>query len=185
MPGQTDKTHKTAVVLIPPRELWEPIQAIRRRHDRQVRRWMPHVTLLYPFRPVERFGAAAETLERACRTIEPLEVELAGFRWFAHGRRRFTLWLSPEPADAVRALQEALGRAFPDCDDVRRFGGVFRPHLSVGQVRDERALHDLAARLESAWRPARFAADAVHLLRRGDPPDDVFRVAATIRLGSV
>ena len=39
------KTHQSAVVLIPPREVWAPIQAIRREHDRHLRRWMPHVTL--------------------------------------------------------------------------------------------------------------------------------------------
>ena len=45
----TNKTHTTAVVLIPPEEVWEPIQALRRAHDRNFDRWMPHITLLYPF----------------------------------------------------------------------------------------------------------------------------------------
>ena len=47
------KTHHTAVVAMPPPEVWEPIQAIRRQHDRNVHRWMPHITLLYPFMPHE------------------------------------------------------------------------------------------------------------------------------------
>lgn len=38
------KTHRTAVVAMPPPEVWEPIQAIRRQHDRNVQRWMPHIT---------------------------------------------------------------------------------------------------------------------------------------------
>jgi len=33
------KTYTTAVVLIPPLELWPPIQAIRRAHDRHNVRW--------------------------------------------------------------------------------------------------------------------------------------------------
>ncbi|MBI5480461.1 MAG: 2'-5' RNA ligase family protein [Deltaproteobacteria bacterium] len=45
------KTHHTAVVIIPPGEIWGPIQAIRQRHDQQFHRWMPHITPLYPFRP--------------------------------------------------------------------------------------------------------------------------------------
>src|SRR5262249_27220192 len=44
-------THTTAVVVIPPADAWPPIQALRERYDRQFRRWMPHITLLYPFRP--------------------------------------------------------------------------------------------------------------------------------------
>jgi hypothetical protein len=45
------KTHKTAVVIIPPEALWAPIQAVRKEHDRQFRRRMPHISLIYPFRP--------------------------------------------------------------------------------------------------------------------------------------
>jgi hypothetical protein len=30
MPG---RTHHTAIPVVPPKEVWEPIQAIRRRHD--------------------------------------------------------------------------------------------------------------------------------------------------------
>ena len=43
--------HKTATVIIPPECVWGPIQAIRQKHDSEVGRWMPHVTLTYPFLP--------------------------------------------------------------------------------------------------------------------------------------
>jgi hypothetical protein len=51
------------LVIIPPEAVWEPIQAIRRRHDRKLRRWMPHITLLYPFRP------RSELLERRFKKL--------------------------------------------------------------------------------------------------------------------
>lgn len=60
MQHTSPKTHKTAVVLIPPEECWPPIQAIRQEHDRHVRRWMPHMTMIYPFRPKEQFATMAE-----------------------------------------------------------------------------------------------------------------------------
>jgi hypothetical protein len=65
IPPRHPKTPNTAVVLIPPQELWEPIQAIRRVHDLHVERWMPHVTLLFPFAPAERFAQAEPDL--GCR----------------------------------------------------------------------------------------------------------------------
>ena len=34
-----------------PPEVWEPIQAIRRMHDRQIGRWMLRINLPYPFVP--------------------------------------------------------------------------------------------------------------------------------------
>jgi 2'-5' RNA ligase len=178
-----EKTYKTAVVWIPPQEAWEPIQAIRRQHDRQVRRWMPHVTLIYPFRAPEELDALAPLLAEACRGVEPFDLELREFRFFSHGRGSFTMWLSPEPAEALARLQEALQAAVPDCDDVRRHPKGFTPHLSVGQVRDRRALRGLLADLQAAWRALRCRAEAVSMIRRGDPPDDCFRVDRTILLG--
>jgi 2'-5' RNA ligase len=179
----TDKTHKTAVVLIPPRAVWAPIQAIRRRHDRQVRRWMPHVTLLYPFRPRGEFLAVADALAAACAGIEPFEVTLSEFSFFAHGPKGFTLWLAPEPAAPLVALQEAVWRCAADCDDVRRFAGGFTPHLSVGQVKGRARLERLRASLQADWRPLHFVAGEVAMIWRADPPEDVFQVDRTVALG--
>lgn len=175
------KTHTSAVVLMPPPDVWEPIQAIRRRHDRQYRRWMPHVTLLYPFRPREQFGDAAAALAQACRAVEPFQVELAEIRTFERPGD-CVLWLAPEPAEALRRLHEALWRAVPDCDDLRAFPDGFTPHLSVGQARPER-LGELLAGLQRGWRPLRFQATDIGLIYRRQPPDDVFRVDRTILLG--
>ena len=130
----TVKTHKTAVVLIPPQERWEPIQTIRRGHDRHLRRWMPHVTLIYPFRPRKQFDEVEPILREACGRIAAFEVRLAEFRHFDHGRERFTLWLAPEPRGSLVALQTALESAVPGCDDVSGHPDGFTPHLSVGQV---------------------------------------------------
>jgi poly(A) polymerase len=54
----TSKTHQTAVAAIPPEAAWGPIQAVRKKHDRQFHRWLPHVNLLSPFFPPERFDEA-------------------------------------------------------------------------------------------------------------------------------
>lgn len=177
------KTHHTAVVLIPPEDCWEPIQAIRRVHDRHVRRWMPHITLLYPFRPRETFDEAAAALQGATAGIEPFEVVLREVRHFRHGRGSYTIWLAPEPADKLERLQAALQAAIPECDDAARYGGGFTPHLSVGQVRGSAALEELTESLQSNWQTLRFVASRVSLLWRDDPPDDVFRVDRHVVLG--
>ena len=169
---------------VPPEAAWEPIQAIRRRHDRHVRRWMPHVTLLYPFRPREEFDALAPPLAEACRRVGPFEIELGELRHFAHGRRSFTIWLSPEPADAVRRLQRALQAVVPDCDDTRGYRGGFTPHLSVGQARDHKQAALTVAALQREWAPLQFRASEVQLIWRNEPPDDVFRIGHRIRLGT-
>ena len=173
-PARSGKTPHSAVVLIPPRDLWGPIQAIREAHDAHVRRWMPHVTLLFPFLPAEKFAEAEPALASACSGVKTLKIRLARFEYFAGPK---TVWLEPEPVDPVRGLQAALQQAFPDCDDVARFPGGFRPHLSVGQGPTE-----LRERLQAEWTPIEFEVREASLIRR-DGPDDPFRVHREFQLG--
>ncbi len=177
------KTHRTAIVVIPPQSLWPPIQAIRQQYDRQLRRWMPHINLVYPFRPLEEFPALVEPLTDACRRIAPFAVQLAEFRFFHHGGERYTLWLAPEPKASLLQLQAAISVVVPDCDDVSRFEGGFTPHLSVGQVRGRTRMRKLITELQAGWQPLRFVVREIYMIWRGEPPDDVFRVAHTIGLG--
>jgi 2'-5' RNA ligase len=178
------KTFSTAVVLIPPGEVHPPIQAIRQVHDRHFRRWMPHITLLYPFRPHHEFDRLAERFSAVCEGIEPFQVALAEMRCFRHRRESFTLWLVPEPKDALVRLQAILGSVVPECDDVVRHRDGFTPHLSVGQVRGEQQRLALQQALQAAWQPIAFTAREVSLIWRGEPPDDVFRIGQTVRLGA-
>lgn len=167
------KTPHSAVVLIPPQQLWEPIQAIRKLHDAHINRWMPHITLLFPFHPADMFSEAEPKIEAACREVAPFLVSLDRFEYFQGPK---TLWLEPEPAEAVRRLQAGLQSQFPACDDVARFPGGFRPHLSVGQGPPA-----LQERLQSGWKPVEFEARDVALIRR-DGPEDPFRIHRTFSL---
>lgn len=177
------KTHQTAIVLIPPRDVWGQIQTIRARYDRQYHRWMPHITLIYPFHPLNRLAKDREPLQRACQSMHPFEVELGELRWFRHREQGHTLWLAPQPRQALVALQRALQRVVPDCDDLTHFLQGFEPHLSLGQVQARGRLEKLLALLQADWQPIRFRAGQVSLIARGDPPKDQFRVVEEIPLG--
>jgi len=181
-PRNTDRSYKTAVVAIPPDHLWEPIQRLREQHDRHYRRWMPHITLLYPFRPVAAFEQVTPLLTRVCRSVEPFEVKLSRFDLLIYPRRQATVYLIPEPAGALKELQKALLEIVPDCDDVTRFTGGFRPHLSVGQIRSQEA-HALCTKWQATWQPLAFSLSHVYLIWRNDAPDDVFRTGPVLSLG--
>lgn len=181
-PGSDAKTYKSAVVVIPPDAVWDPIQEVRRSHDRHYRRWMPHITLVFPFRPVSEFESLTPLLAEACRATAPFEIHLAKFGRFDHGRGNTTLYLIPEPDQPLKALQAAIQSVVPDCDDTGRFPGGFTPHLSMGQVRGNKALAMCAA-WQAAWRPLAFTVTQVCLIWRNNPPDDVFRVGPVLPLG--
>ncbi len=167
---------------MPAREVWEPIQAIRRQYDRQIHRWMPHINLLYPFCPRETFEEVMPKLAAACREVAAFEVTFATFRYFAHGAKRATVWLDPEPREALVNLQQTLQDALPDYHEQSRFREGFTPHLSVGQVTSRRALQSLLVTLQTNWTPLKFHLDAVALIWR--PVDGPFQVERWIPLAS-
>lgn len=158
------KSARAALCIIPPESVWEPIQAIRRVHDRQIDRWMPHINLLFPF--LERCHPSR--LEPVCARLARFDVTLDGVRHFTHASGRCTVWLDPRPAAPLVALQAALQAEIPECDDVARFDHGFTPHLSVGQAASERDAGRLIASL--AWKPVSFTVDAVCIIERNDGP---------------
>ena len=170
------KTHQTSAVIIPPRKAWESIQKIRKKHDRQFRRWMPHINLLYPFKPRSDFNWAVEELTRVCSGFKPFEVSLSRFYQFRHGKKGLTLWLAPEPVEKVVSLQERIFEVFPECDDLNQFSSGFTPHLSVGQVSGREKSTRLLTDLQALWKPVRFTVSEINLIWRKDPPNDKFQV---------
>ncbi|MCS6965174.1 MAG: 2'-5' RNA ligase family protein [Candidatus Kapabacteria bacterium] len=181
----TLKTHKSALVIIPPYNVWEPIQTLRQRYDRKVRRWMPHITLLYPFYPVGSLPPQYPKLQQLCARWRPFLICLRRFQTFYHGQSRYTLWLAPEPDTPLRTLQQDLQELFPECTEQSRYSTGFTPHLSIGQYRgpaDE--VERLRAELERWWLPVHFLVDAVVLVTRDDPPNDVFYPVRTLPFGN-
>ena len=182
--GAITKVHTTAVVLCLPQAVSDSIQVMRVLHDRNAERWMPHVTLLYPFVPYEGFESVLPKLSAGCRAVQPFDLSFERFRTFRSGRRGHTLWLDPEPGAPVIELQRALWAQLPDYDDVQRFANGFTPHLSVGQSTDDVARDRALLELRESWTPATFRADRIALIWRRDPPDDRFRVYREILLGT-
>ena len=194
-----DLRHTSAVVLVPPRDLWAPIQAIRATNDKSYLRWMPHVNLLYPFlrddARGDTFSVAAGLAERALAGVPPFRVRLDDFRHFKH-RKSCTVWLHPsdprvedawerEPGACagVMAAQAALEAAFPFADNLSGISPAgFTPHLSVGQWPDRDRALAAAADMRREWRPIEFEVDAVYLISRVGA-DDPFRIQARIPLG--
>lgn len=176
-------THSTAIVVIPSQDVWHAIQAIRTKRDAKVRRWMPHITLVYPGRPVSDFPAVQERLAIACHDLPAFEVELADFRTFRHRRGNYTIWLAPKPDAGLIELQAVVQRAVLGDEFVGGRPQGFQPHLSVGQVQGNIEMQRLVAELQAAWQPVRFAVSGISLIWRDEPPDDVFRVAGTVPLG--
>ena len=160
----SNKTHTTAVVLIPPSDIQPPIQVIRKIHDRNYVRWMPHITLLYPFAPQQEFQDIIPTLSEVAQQTTPFSVSLASFDAFKH-RKSCTLFLVPEPKDNIVELHRTLTQQLPDYDDTARFPGGFNPHLSVGQFAHG-SLREAQQKLQNEWKPIQFEVESISLIYR-------------------
>ncbi len=170
-----EKTHTTAVVLIPPESIQPQIQSIREKHDRNYVRWMPHITLLYPFAPQDIFQEIIPSLAKVAQQIKPFSVTFTSFNVFKH-RKSCTLFLVPEPKNSIIDLHSKLIKQLPDYDDTARFSGGFNPHLSVGQFIHQE-IYDAQQRLQAEWKPIQYEVESMSLIYRSSETNDRFVVA--------
>lgn len=167
------KTRRTAIVLIPPQSLWPAINQIRSQYDPAFPRWMPHITLIYPFRPQEALERLLPIYQHACKPLHPFEIELTQVTGFPRGKAG-VIYLAPQPAEPIQALQRRLQKITPDCNEVSRFPDGFTPHLTIAKPKENYPA--LLAQLQAQWQPQRFPVTQIALIARGAPPNDPFQV---------
>lgn len=176
-----NRTHTTALVIVPPESYWPPIQELRERFDPKVRRWMPHITLVYPFLPREAWDMELPALAAACRAIAPFSLTLGTVGVFTQRRGAAVIWLAPEPKAPLVALHAALFAALSSTPE--RLASRLTPHLTIGRAANSREREAIERATREAWTPITFPVNEVALLWRNAPPDDVFRVGQRLPLG--
>ncbi|MFX1495629.1 MAG: 2'-5' RNA ligase family protein [Promethearchaeota archaeon] len=178
------KVYTSAVVIIPPEDKWEPIQEIRKHYDRQINRWMPHISLIYPFRPEAEYNTLKQEFSAVCKQIKPFEIKLKSFKYFYHGHQNFTIWIAPEPESLITNLQKNLQMLVPDCNDVNLYKNGFTPHLSVGQIKGKKFLLQIIQQLETKWHEIKFTLNKIYFIAREKSKTSLFRVKKVINFNN-
>jgi len=122
------------------------ISHYRERYDPPARRRVPaHVTILYPFMPLQDVDAGVVT------ELARLTAGVACFDFRLRETRRFpvSLYLAPEPDHSFSALTNAVHRSFPDYPPFAGKFDVVVPHVTVAHA-DEAKLCEIEIELRIA-----------------------------------
>jgi 2'-5' RNA ligase len=169
--------------IIPPRDVWGPIQSLRTAFIPDAR-CGPHFSFLDPFVTLKHFPDAAKLLTEELSTFKPFKVYLNKLNYFIHSQT-ISLFLEPitEPPNAIEDLLERCLKIFPQCNDtvLRSKTGKYQPHMTIAKFTSEEQLHTEMAKLRENWNPISFEVKELYFLHRyeGNP----FEVRHVIPLG--
>jgi len=181
--NNTNKAYHTALIVQPPKDLWDQIQSIRSKYDKAYERWMPHINMAFPFAPDSELEVSAEVLRKSLTEFSPFTVKFSTFKYFAHSKTSHTLWLSPETADegVLQRLQSEIAKALPSYNDLALRENGFVPHLTVGQFKSLKHTEQMAKNFGSSFQPIEFLVTEIYVIRREKTTP--FEIVHTIKLG--
>jgi len=184
-PSTDWNTHEMDIttLLVPMTAVGKEIEDLRRLDPAAGFGLPAHLTVLYPFGPVDLLDEALRFgLRRVFAAEAPFEVEFRRSRWFGDD----VLWLAPEDPRPFVALTEAVASAYPQWQP---YGGAFEtviPHLTVITDASERLPSGDELRAAEAALvgrlPLRDVADRV-LLMAGKREPNSWRVLEEFKLG--
>jgi 2'-5' RNA ligase len=151
--------YTTAVVIIAPHRVQAFAVPLMRKYCFESMLRVPaHITVLFPFVPVDDLDDACRVLRDICARLPLFEVTLDGYGHFPT-----VTYLKPRDPEPIKATFRAIHAAFPDYPPYRgEFGADdITPHMTVGEFKSE-------AEREQAefppYEPIAFAVRRLHLI---------------------
>jgi len=185
------QTYRTALCIIPPNYLWQPIQEIRQQHDPAYERWMPHINIVYPFINTDQFTDFALTLRNAFRkhNVQPINIKLnaSNISHFDRKGNEFVMILLPnaETSSSLTQLYDIITSILPKIKDDNETNETskhsrrpFTPHLTLGVFEDKNVTQTLS-NFHQQWSQTNvglpWTADSVFMIARHSD-DTPFRI---------
>lgn len=119
---------QTSVAIIPPHSVQALAVPLLRQHMPQMHgTFMPHITLLYPFVPLDQLDSACRTLHSMCRSIVPFDITLEGYGHFPD-----VAYMRIRDAQPVRHLAYDIHAHFPAHRPYDgKYGEEIYPHITI------------------------------------------------------
>jgi len=169
----------SALCIIPPKSVWDPIQKIRKEHDKSYVRWMPHINLFFPFIKPNAidFDKIKDAINKTFKKydIKSKDITLKEFSCFGRGlesNKSQYVFLEPTNKDFLNDLYDSLRIVFPGC---QRGDGSFTPHLTVGQWPGKKCMN-VITKYNDEWNPISFKLDKIYWIQRAhDKPFEIYK----------
>jgi len=167
--------YTSAIVIVPPQNLWDQIQTIRKDYDKAYYRWMPHINMIYPFIPNDKFKEAEPIIREKLQNFAPFKLVFDHFNFFQHGKN-CTLFLEPTttPATVINTLQANIESLFPYCNEQStKSEHGFSAHLTVGSFPTSK-VNDYKQQFMKTFKPIEFIVKEIYLISRfGENPFEI------------
>ena len=175
----TQKVFHTALVIIPPSELWLQIQNIRKIHDPAYDRWMPHINMLFPFIPPDEFEIFTEKMNEIFKDFDKFSVKFSGLGHFEHAKKA-VLWADPISKNGeIKEIYKRIVKEVNFLDG----GREFTPHMTLGQF-DKYAIEKKKEDFSKEWKEIEFEVQEIHLIQR-DGQNSPFYIKNSIKLKKI
>jgi 2'-5' RNA ligase len=171
-------TLSSTLMIVAPHEVQAIAVPILRQYAPETLIRVPaHITILYPFVPVEQLDEASEILRQVCANIVPFDITLSGFASFPG-----VVFMKITDPQAIRNLFHHIFAAFPNYPPYGgRFGNELNPHMTVAEFTNE--ARQQASKMP-AYDPISFQATRIHVMY-GQPGIALPWIThSVIRLGS-
>jgi 2'-5' RNA ligase len=172
------KVFHTALVIIPPVEVWPQIQNIRKVHDSAFDRWMPHINLCFPFISPEEFDLFFERFSEVFKDFEKFSIKFSGLGHFDHAKKA-VLWA--DPVTKMGEINEIYGRIVKELGYLKE-NRDFNPHLTLGQF-EKGAVERKKEEFMKDWKEISFEVEEIHLIQR-DGQNSPFYIKKSIKFKS-
>jgi len=134
-----------SALIIPIPEAEPLVGPLRLRYDESARLGVPaHITVLYPFCPIELAFGQKEVLEQMCQSIEAIRFSFTEVRRFSA-----TAYLHPDKSEAFVRIMESFAHRWPDWKPYSGAHTDVVPHLTVADRVDGRTLETVEECLRS------------------------------------
>jgi len=140
----------SALALLPPTSILEHVQPLRSIYDQAAVKWPPHINVFYPFVDQNKIKEANEYLSIFMGHFHGVSIAFDRAEAWKTGPH-YTIVLRPSEASEAQLepIYHDLLQKFPAFADSKRHrNGGFKPHMTIGQTKDNDLKEHLVQKAE-------------------------------------